>query len=552
MNRRLERLIDEVLGFLWSAYPTLATAAGIHEHDHRLTDYDPGAIATREKALSGYLRDLHGLRESSPPLSADEDLDARVLAGALTVEARLLADVRLAFRDPATYLDDIFYGTYYLVQRDFAPLAERASLAARRIAEVPRLVRQAEANLSDLSEIPRAWVESASRQIAGSLGFLADLERALVPQAGAAAADLGKALAGGRRAIEEFDSHLRRRLRDCSGEFAIGRGLFDFLLREQHGLALDADDLHALAQDLLARTQARLAEAAGTIDPTRSWQALVAEWKSDHPARQELLSDYRKEVDRARAFVVEKRLASLPPGERLHVVETPPFQRTVTPFAAYLSAGPFEDNQDGYLWVTPPEEGAPPEVSDKVLQDHLRPAIPGTAVHETYPGHHLQLSVANRIASKVRRQFCTPVLVEGWAFYCEQMMGEEGFYVDRRSRVLQLKDQLWRSLRILIDVGLQTRGMEVEEAARLLQEIACLEAPTARGEAYRYTRTATQPMSYAVGKEEILRLRDVYRKQRGAGYTAQEFHDRLLSFGSIPISLIAERIVGQTATGGAR
>ncbi len=552
MNRRLERLIDEVLGFFWSAYPTLATAAGIHDHDHRLTDYDPVAITGRERALSGYRRELDRLRGPSPPLSPDEALDARVLASALEVEERLLRDMRLAFRDPATYLDDIFYGTYYLVERDFAPLPERARLAARRLGEVPRLVRQAQANLSTPSEIPRAWVDSAARQIAGSLGFLADLERAVLPRSGAAGADLGPALAGARRAIEEFDSHLRRRLADCSGDFAIGRSLFDFLLREQHGLALDADGLHGLGRDLIARTQVQLAEAARAIDPARPWQALVAEWKSDHPARPELLADYQKEVDRARAFVVERRVASLPPEERLHVVETPPFQRTVSPFAAYLAAGPFEANQDGYLWVTPPEDGAPPEVREKVLQDHLRPAIAGTAVHETYPGHHLQLSVANRIVSKVRRHFCTPVLIEGWAFYCEQMMGEEGFYVDRRSRVLQLKDQLWRSLRIVIDVGLQTRGMEVEEAARQLQELVCLEAPTARGEAYRYTRTATQPMSYAVGKEEILRLREEYRRRRGPAYLAQEFHDRLLSFGSIPVSLIAERILGDPATEGAR
>jgi uncharacterized protein (DUF885 family) len=166
-----------------------------------------------------------------------------------------------------------------------------------------------------------------------------------------------------------------------------------------------------------------------------------------------------------------------------------------------------------------------------------------TVAHEGYPGHHLQLSTAGRIASAVRRYYCTPVFVEGWAFYCEQLMAEEGFYVDPRSRVLQLKDQLWRACRVVIDVGIHTRGMSLDDAAAMLHEVARIEVPSARGEVLRYSRSPTQPLSYAVGKREILKLREDCRRKQGAAFRLRRFHDDLLGFGSIPIGLIRGRML---------
>jgi len=544
MSRPLAAFFDEVLDFLWSASPTMATSLGVHDHDHRLVDWDPAALEARLQALAAYRRDLARRIASDGPSTAAEALDARLLGDLLESERRILEEVRAPFRDPGAYLEEILYGVYYLVQREFAPLPERASRVAARLREAVRLLRLGEANLSDPRVIPRAWVEAALRQAEGSLGFFRDLDRDLAPRAGAAEKDLRAALAGAIQAIDRFMGHLRGRLlTEARGDFAIGRDLFDFLLRTQHGLELDAGALRAFGAEQVALTQERLVAAAGAFDPGTSWQELVAAWKADHPTREEFAADYRREVDRARDFVLRKRLVTFPPGERLHVVETPSFQRSICPFAAYLAPGPFEAEQDGYFWVTPPEDGQPAPVQAKHLQDHLRPGIPGTTVHEAYPGHHLQLSLANRIDSRVRRSVGTPVLVEGWAFYCEQLMAEEGYYEDPRSRVLQLKDALWRSCRVLIDVGLHTEGMTIDQAVAMLHDVARLEVTTAHGEVLRYTRTPTQPMSYAAGKQEILRLREDYRRLRGAAFRLREFHDRLLSFGSIPIALIRERLL---------
>jgi uncharacterized protein (DUF885 family) len=546
MNAGLARLIDEVLAFLWETSPTAATAAGEHRHDDRLADCERDRLRDLPRRLAAFRAALRAIRDDGADLSEEERLDIAVLDRSLETDIRLHEEVRAPFRDPAHYLEEILYGVYYLVQREFAPLEERVAAAARRLQDVPRLLRQAEANLAPAAAIPPAWADTALQVARGSQVFLGDIDRELAPRAGAAGAALRRALGVARRSIEDFGRHVRDRLApEAAGEFAVGRPLFEFLLDRQHGVSFDTASLREFGEGLVRDAQSRLAEATRAIDPARSWQELVQEWKRDHPPLETFLKEHRDEVARARAFVLDRGLVTLPRDESLRVVETPPFQRTICPFAAYLPPAPFEARKDGYLWVTPPDAAAPPEIQERLLQDHLRPAMAATMVHEGYPGHHLQLSVAARLPSKVRRHFATAVFVEGWAFYCEAMMGEQGYYRDRRSRVLQFKDQLWRACRVLIDVGLQTDGMSLDQAAGMLHEVARIEGPAARGEVLRYTRSPTQPMSYAVGKHEILRLREDERRRRGAAFSLRDFHDRLLRYGSIPVSLIRERFLSE-------
>ncbi len=544
MNRRLQTLIGEVLESLWAAAPSAATLAGVHDFDHLLADFDAAVIDERARTLSRHRRELDALMQRGPITDPAEAIDASLLDTVLRVETRLIADLRLPFRDPALYLEEILYGVYSLVHRDFAPLEERARSLAGRLERVPRCLDQAETNLARPGEVPPAWVSAALQLVDGSLRFLGEVEREIVDRAGAAAGALRKRLRGAVRRIREFDRFVRERLSAASGDFAIGRDLFDFLLRVQHGLDLDADGLHDLGADLIRRTREDLEREARSFDPDRSWQELLAIWSADHPPRPAILGEYRDMVERARAFVETNRIATIPAGERLNVEETPAFQRALCPFAAYMMPGPFERKRDAVFWVTTPEEADDPARRNAALREHLRAAIPLTCVHEGYPGHHLQLAVAVDTPSRLRRHFMTPVLVEGWAFYCEEMMAEQGFYDDPRTRVLQLKNQLWRACRVVIDVGLQTRGMGLDEAASMLHEVARLERHSAQGEVLRYARSATQPMSYAVGKQAILDLREAYRRRRGSAFSMREFHDRFLSFASIPIALIREGMLG--------
>jgi uncharacterized protein (DUF885 family) len=123
------------------------------------------------------------------------------------------------------------------------------------------------------------------------------------------------------------------------------------------------------------------------------------------------------------------------------------------------------------------------------------------------------------------------------------MMEEQGFLGDPRHSLLRLKDQLWRACRVVIDVGFHCFGMPADEAVDMLVDIARLERANAEAEVRRYTMSPTQPMSYLIGKREILGLREEVRNSEGNRFDLKRFHDRLLSYGSIPVALIREDIL---------
>jgi uncharacterized protein (DUF885 family) len=209
----------------------------------------------------------------------------------------------------------------------------------------------------------------------------------------------------------------------------------------------------------------------------------------------------------------------------------------LVPFAAYEPPPIFLAHQTGRFYVTSPDPSLPPDALARQRRGHCRHAIPSMVAHEAYPGHHLQLVTAQGLASEVRRHVWTPVMVEGWALYCEQLMDESGYYADDQARLFQLVNLLWRAIRVVLDVGLHTRGMSPAEAVDYMVEHLPIERANAEAEVRRYCAWPTYQLCYAVGRRELLRLRDAYRERAGSEFQYKRFHDELLAYGGIPVSL---------------
>lgn len=128
-------------------------------------------------------------------------------------------------------------------------------------------------------------------------------------------------------------------------------------------------------------------------------------------------------------------------------------------------------------------------------------------------------------------------MVEGWALYSEQLMEEEEYYPTDEVRLFQLVNLLWRAIRVVLDVGLHTRGMTPAEAIDYLVEHLPIERRNAEAEVRRYCAWPTYQLSYAVGCRELLRLRDAYRERNEAQFTKRRFHDELMRYGGMPVSL---------------
>ena len=122
-------------------------------------------------------------------------------------------------------------------------------------------------------------------------------------------------------------------------------------------------------------------------------------------------------------------------------------------------------------------------------------------------------------------------------------MAQQGYFADPLTRLFQLRDLVWRICRVVIDVGLHTGRMTFMQAVDYLVEQASLERMSAVMEVKRYAMTPTQPMSYLVGKLQILELRDETEQRLGARFSLPAFHAALLSGGTIPPTLAGEELL---------
>ena len=117
-------------------------------------------------------------------------------------------------------------------------------------------------------------------------------------------------------------------------------------------------------------------------------------------------------------------------------------------------------------------------------------------------------------------------------------MGDEGFYSSEEEIFFQRVHLLWRAVRIILDVGLHTRAMTFEHAVDQLVEVAHLDRANAEAEVRRYCAEPVYPLCYAVGRRELLRLRDDYRTARGTDFTLPGFHKSILQYGGLPVALM--------------
>jgi uncharacterized protein (DUF885 family) len=232
---------------------------------------------------------------------------------------------------------------------------------------------------------------------------------------------------------------------------------------------------------------------------------------------------------------------------------TAPFLRATTPLGHFDKTPPFdpEDNL-GVLYITPIDPALPEARQQELLSAHCHTAVRAICLHETFPGHHVQLWHAKLHGSAIRRQFPSSLFTEGWALYCEELLEEAGYYDSPGLKLWRLKNALWRAARLMVDVGLHCRGLSLESAAEPLMTLGGLEPNTARGEALRYTTSPTQPSSYVLGRDRIVALRRAAEQRLGAAFELSAFHARLLTYGSVSPALIPDDMSSASSSSSGR
>lgn len=514
-------------------HPVVATFLGLAGHDDQLAD------GSRE-AILDELADSHRL------VSELEAIDPRELSPYFAIERELaLFSMRLDIFDTEVHrvwerrvsaTDEIGDGIFLLFARGTRPLADRLTSIAARLERAPRHIEEQKSRLSTRPPV-RLWNDMELDSISSVPSLFDDVIAAAETEFGDHSAEverLRRASADAASALEDYGKWLRERLGDATDEFALGAENYDELIGLRAFDGLTTDDILEIGEQQLAENRAARAALAREIDPDSSEQTVVDRIKSDHPVDFETaLGAYRDAMDEARQYVIDHDIATLPTDESLSVVETPGYLRNVIPFAAYFSPPRFGSGPErkGIYVVTSSVDDDP-----GAMREHNHASIYNTSIHEAYPGHHVQLSVANDHPSLVRALVDAPEFVEGWGMYSELMMREEGFDTSIEHRTMMHTDAIWRACRIILDIKLHRGEISVADATDFLVHQTGFERPNAAAEVNRFTYTPTYQLSYLLGRVLLLRLREDQKRRLGADFSLGRFHDAMLSQGSLPIS----------------
>lgn len=527
-----DRLAEEYFAASYRASPTTATELGIHSFDDQLDDLSKKGLRSFAALIKDFRARFEGLSPAS--LADGAATDRRLIMADIESSLLSLEVIRDWERDPSYYVTTPLFSIFLLASRNFAPLQERVHNLTARLELLPGLLATGRTNLR---HPPRVLTEIAIEETEGAIEFCSSLIPRLSRRLRKPPRALVRASSRASHALYEYLDFLRDELMLVStGDLGIGAGNFAQKLRLEHMLPYSLEEVLDKGERVFGETERELTDWASRIDPDKGWREIAEAARRDYPARSRLLHVYRKEISRLREFIREKDLVTLPEDD-CDVVETPPFDRALNNYAAYVGPGPFEEDQRGQFWVTPVDPHAPRAAQVEQLEEHCNYLYPITAAHEAYPGHHVQLVRANQVGSRWRKHFSSSLFAEGWALYCEEMIGEVGYYEEPRMKLFQLKDRLWRAARVIMEIGLHCYGLSLDEAARFLVDKVGMTPTAARAETRRYAAEPTQPLSYLIGELEVFKLR-----QKFSSLTLREFHDLLLSSGTIPFALVEKEM----------
>jgi Bacterial protein of unknown function (DUF885) len=534
--------LDRFFDSYYRHRPVNATFIGNHEHDDRLPERSDSAVDALVREMAALRAELDAFSEER--LAPGERLDARLARGFLEIETWELDSGYFHRQNPAWYTGEAIFGIFSLLLRDFAPLPERLRHARSRLAEIPRLLEEAERNLR---AAPRAWSERAIRECESSIRFL---DAGVFALPGAAA--LGTTTSTAKDAFVRYRQTLEQLVDRPAADPAAGEEAFALLLRKGHFLEETAESIASRAERALSESLEALASGAGRFG-VRDFRDALALLERDHPSREGYYERYRELWEESRALAREKNLISWP-DYPVNYVPQPPWARTAAPglyFLFYRSPAPLDPLAPVDYLVTPLEPGMPAAEAEQILRATNDSVIKlNHVVHHGGLGHHIQNWHARKAPSRLGRvaavdcasriaMFCGGTMAEGWASYATDVMNEAGFLTPLEAYA-EHHAHARAAARAIVDVKLHSGAMPFDAAVRFYQEKTSMGEKAARSEAAKNSMFPGAAVIYFVGSGLIHELRRELQQREGDRFRLRDFHDRFLAHGSIPVTLVGQ------------
>jgi uncharacterized protein (DUF885 family) len=515
-----------------SSYPVASSDQGLHTWDGRITDFRMASVQARRSHVRALLDQVKAMRIDA--WSKDDRIDWLLLRSQLEGIDFFARVQRPEESDPQVYVGECGNAIFSLLKKSYAPHRTRALAAVSRLEHVPEMLTIARGNLTRPMRLYARLAIDAARGgddlYNTSLMTLAD---SLSP---AERARLAAVKDQAVHALHDFADWLEKRLPTMVDWMPMGESNYNYLLKNVLLLPLNATQVEMLGQVELARyrgLEAMLRDPAfASPDPARS--------KSVPRDQAAFLAAYQSREREMMDFLTANRLVTIPPYIGSFIIrQLPEAFKPTSPGGFMNPPGVYDRDPSGFYFI-PTYDAKSPNFYIRAAIEDPRPLLG----HEGIPGHFLQLSIANHLPNEIRRQqndesAAGGVFIEGWAHYTEEMLLREGLYPENspsHGQVLRLSR--YRAARVGADVNLQTGRWTFEQAVKYFMDAGGLDREAAEGEAADAASSPSQKIWYTVGKWQIMQLLGRYRDQEGANFRLGAFHDRLLSYGSLPVSVI--------------
>mgnify|MGYP001433262584 FL=1 len=311
-----------------------------------------------------------------------------------------------------------------------------------------------------------------------------------------------------------------------------GREWYEYLARYHTTTDLTPDEIHEIGLQEVARIRSEMEDVMDSVAWEGDFRSFLEFLRTDpqfyYETGEELLDAYRAMSKKIDAYMptLFNKLPRAPYGVIPIPMESAPFTTT-----AYYNA---------------PSAGRPGYFYANLYKPETRPKyeIPVLTVHEAVPGHHHQISLAQELENvpNFRNYLSFTAFVEGWGLYSEQLGESMGLYEDPYDKIGQLTYDMWRAIRLVVDTGMHYKDWTRDDAINLFLENTAKTQQDIENEVDRYIAWPGQALAYKIGQLKIMGLRDKAKAELGDNFDIRDYHDFILSFGSIPLSIMEEKV----------
>jgi uncharacterized protein (DUF885 family) len=552
-DAEFQKLSDNYLSGYLAWRPAAGVALGYHQYDGKVTDVSKASLDKELARLKDFDQKLSGTDTAS--LSPKMFYDFRILRSAIKNDIFAFEDIDAYHKNPMTYAGAIDVSIY--VKRNFAPIEDRIRSIIAIEKNAAQIFAAAKANLKD--SLAKPYVQTAIEVAHGSADFLkGDLKTALKDvKNDTLMKSFNSANQAAISAVNDFATWLEKeKLPKATNSYAIGKTNYQKMLLYNEGITLSPEKILEIGLNQLKSEQEVFNAAAKTINPNKKPVDVYHDIQKEHPTAGNLIPEAKKNLETIRQFLIDKNIVTMPSSIRIKVEETPQFARA-TSTASMDTPGPFETRAtEAYYYITPVD----PKWTAKQKEDWLSQfdyyTTDNVTIHEAYPGHYTQFLHLNASpATRIEKIFASYAFVEGWAHYCEKMMADEGYGHNgdtvraAKYRLAQSGDALLRLCRLCVSIKTHCQGMSVDDATKFFMDNWYQGDKPSRQEALRGTFDPGY-LFYTIGKLELLKLREDYKKQEGTNFSLNKFHDEVLNHGMPQIRMLRELMLKDKSTWG--